>query len=53
MVAHPHTHGQVECANGLILQGLKPCILTQEGKDAHSRLSTSAEKWAAEIPSVL
>jgi IS30 family transposase len=28
VVAHPHTNGQVEQANGMILQGLKPCILT-------------------------
>ena len=25
-VGHPRTNGQVERANGLILQGLKPCI---------------------------
>jgi hypothetical protein len=28
VVAHPHTNGQVERANSMILQGLKPCILT-------------------------
>jgi hypothetical protein len=27
-VAYPCTNGQVERSNGLILQGLKPCILT-------------------------
>jgi hypothetical protein len=27
-ITHSHTTGQVECANGLILQGLKPRILT-------------------------
>jgi transposase InsO family protein len=27
-VAHPQTNGQVERANGMILQGLKPRILT-------------------------
>jgi hypothetical protein len=26
-VAHPQTNGQVERANGMILQGLKPRIL--------------------------
>jgi hypothetical protein len=30
-VPHPRTNGEVEHANGLILQGLKPRILTQEG----------------------
>ena len=25
-VRHPHTNGQVERANGMVLQGLKPCI---------------------------
>jgi hypothetical protein len=28
MVPHPHPNEQVECANGKILQGLKPSILT-------------------------
>jgi hypothetical protein len=32
-VAHPHTNGWVEHANNMILQGLLPCILTQEGWD--------------------
>jgi hypothetical protein len=35
-VAHPRTNGQVERANGLILQGPKPFILTQESEDAHA-----------------
>jgi transposase InsO family protein len=52
-VSHLHTNGQVERANGLILQGLKPHILTEEGEDAHARLSIRAGKWAAEVPSVL
>jgi hypothetical protein len=37
----------------MILQGLKPCILTQKGKDVHAQLSTRARKWVAEVPSVL
>jgi hypothetical protein len=53
VVAHPHTNGQVENANGMILQGLKPRILTQEGEDVHARLNTQAGKWAFEVPSVL
>jgi hypothetical protein len=44
---------QVERANGLILQGLKPRFLTQKGKDIHAWLSTKAGKWAVEVPSVL
>jgi hypothetical protein len=52
-VAHQHTNRQVEHANGLILQGLKPCILTQEGEDVHAQLSTRARKWAVEVPLVL
>jgi hypothetical protein len=52
-VAHLCTNGQVEHANGMIQQGLKPHILTQEGEDVHARLNTRAGKWAAEVPSVL
>jgi hypothetical protein len=52
-VTHPHTNGQVKCANSMILQGLKPHILTPEGEDVHAQLSTRARKWAAEVPSVL
>jgi hypothetical protein len=33
---HPRTNRQVEHANNMILQGLKPRILTQEGKDVHA-----------------
>jgi transposase InsO family protein len=36
-VAHPQTNGQVERANGLILQGLKPRIF--------DRLNKSGRKW--------
>jgi hypothetical protein len=52
-VAHPHMNRQVEHANGLIMQGLKPRILTLEGEDVHTWLSTKVGKWAAEVPSVL
>jgi hypothetical protein len=44
-VAHPKTNGQVECANGMILQGLKPRIF--------DKLNKHGKKWAAELPSVL
>jgi hypothetical protein len=37
----------------MILLGLKPRILTQDGKHVRARLSTRAGKWAAEVPSVL
>jgi transposase InsO family protein len=36
-VAHPQTNGQVERANGMILQGLKPRIFDQ--------LNKSGRKW--------
>jgi hypothetical protein len=39
-VTHSQINGQVERANGMILQGLKPRILTQEGEDVRARLST-------------
>jgi hypothetical protein len=44
---------QVERANDMILQGLRPRILTKEGDDVHAQLSTRAGKWAVEVPSVL
>jgi hypothetical protein len=34
----------------MILQGLKPRILTEEGEDVHARLTTRAGKWVAEVP---
>jgi hypothetical protein len=37
----------------MILQGLKPHILTQDGEDVHAWLSTQGGKWVAEVPSVL
>jgi hypothetical protein len=52
-MAHPCRKLQVKHANGMILQGLKPCILTQEGKDVYAQLSTQAGKWTAEVPLVL
>jgi MinD superfamily P-loop ATPase len=53
IVTHPRTNRQVECANGMILQGLKPYILTQEGKNVRASLHTKAGKWVDEVPSVL
>jgi transposase InsO family protein len=42
-IAHPQTNGQVERANGMILQGLKPRIF--------DRLNKSGRKWLQELPS--
>jgi transposase InsO family protein len=44
-VAHPRTNGQVERANGMILQGLKPRIFNQ--------LKKYSGRWHQELPSVL
>jgi transposase InsO family protein len=44
-VAHPQTNGQVERANGMILQGLKPRIF--------DRLNKSGRKWLHELPAVV
>jgi hypothetical protein len=44
-VAHPKMNGQVERANGMILQGLKPRIF--------KRLDKFRARWVAELPSVL
>jgi hypothetical protein len=52
-VAHSCTNGQVKSANDMILHGLKPCILMQEGENVHAHLSTQVGKLAAEVPSVL
>ena len=38
-------NGQVERANGMVLQGLKPRIF--------NRLNKFGERWVAELPSVL
>jgi transposase InsO family protein len=44
-VAHPQTNDQVERANGMILQGLKPRIFDQ--------LNKSGRKWLQELPVVM
>jgi hypothetical protein len=45
VIAHPKTNGQVERANGMVLQRLKPRIF--------DKLNKHGNKWAAELPSVL
>jgi hypothetical protein len=52
-VAHPHSNRQATRTNGMILQGLKPRILTEEGRDVFSWLNARDGKWAAKVPSVL
>jgi len=44
-VAYPRTNGQVEHANGMILQGLKPRI--------YNHLKKCGKKWVEELSSVL
>jgi transposase InsO family protein len=44
-VAHPMTNGQVERANGMILQGLKPRI--------YNDLNKFGRRWMKELPSVV
>jgi transposase InsO family protein len=44
-VVHPQTNDQVECANGMILQGLKPRIF--------DRMNKSGRKWLQELPAVV
>jgi transposase InsO family protein len=44
-VAHPQTNGQVEWANDIILQGLKPRIF--------GGLNKSGRKWLQELPAVV
>jgi transposase InsO family protein len=45
LVGHPLTNGQVERANGMVLQGLKPRIFDQ--------LNKFAERWVQELPAIL
>jgi hypothetical protein len=44
-IAHPMTNGQVEHANGMILQGLKPRI--------YNNLNKFGKRWMKELPSVV
>ena len=44
-VGHPRTNGQVERANGMVLQGLKSRIF--------DRLNKYAGRWVAEVPAIL
>jgi hypothetical protein len=44
-IAHPMTNGQVECANDMILQGLKPRI--------YNNLNKFGRRWMKELPSVV
>jgi hypothetical protein len=44
-VAHPMTNGQVERANGMILQGLKPRI--------YNDLNKFGRRWMKELPSMV
>jgi transposase InsO family protein len=44
-VAHPMTNGQVESANGMLLQGLKPRI--------YNDLNKFDKRWMKELPSVV
>ena len=44
-VGHPRTNGQVERANGMVLQGLKPRIF--------DRLKKYVGRWVAEVLAIL
>ena len=44
-VVHPHTNGQVEHMNGMVLQDLKPRIF--------NRLNKFSGRWVMELPVVL
>ena len=44
-VGHPQTNGQVERANGMVLQGIKPCIF--------DRFNKYTGRWVAEVPAIL
>ena len=45
LVGHPHTNGQVERANGMVLQGLRPRIF--------DRLNKYAGRWVVEVLVIL
>jgi hypothetical protein len=45
-VAHPQTNGQVERANGMILQGLKPRIFDRLNKSGRKWLQEPAVVWS-------
>ena len=45
IMAHPCTNEQVERANGMVLQGLKPRIF--------NRLNKFSRRWVTELPTVL
>ena len=44
-MAHPKTNGQVEHANGTILQSLKPKIF--------NRLNKFGKRWVKELPAII
>nr|AAP03399.1 putative GAG-POL precursor [Oryza sativa Japonica Group]AAT78779.1 putative polyprotein [Oryza sativa Japonica Group]ABF98736.1 retrotransposon protein, putative, unclassified [Oryza sativa Japonica Group] len=44
-VSHPQSNGQVERANGIVLQGIKTRV--------YDRLMSHDKKWVEELPSVL
>ena len=44
-MVHPQTNSQVECANGMILQGLKPRIF--------NKLKKIGRRWLTELPLVI
>ena len=44
-MAHPCMNGQVECSNGMVLQGLKPRIF--------NRMNKFGRRWVVELPVVL
>jgi hypothetical protein len=45
LVAHPRANGQVECANGMVLDALK--------KRLHDAANTKGGKWIEELPNAL
>ena len=44
-MAHPQMYGQVERANGMILQGMKPRIF--------NKLNKFGRRWLTDLPSVI